>query len=385
MNLVLFTDNLGSGGSQRQLCMLASEFQKLGHVVTLLTYNSELGEDGEFFKSWLDSRGIAHKKLRSVRRSQRPLEVRRSLAQLGPDSVLAFQAAPSLYAELAGLIGRSWGLVVSERTADPGSFRGLRSVIRLGHHVADHVTSNSASNRVLIQSSIGCRRLEVHVIYNAVDLQHFTPDAAGFAPESFRAQPLRLVILASHQWHKNLRNVLEAILRLRGKMAVHLRWYGGTRLDKVPLKEGEEFIRVNSLESEVVLLPPTTDPRKAYWESDAVMLASWFEGCPNVICEAMACGKPVLASRVSDNPLIIEEGVSGLLFDPHSPGDIAASISQFATLSQKRREAMGAEGRRRAEALFNPVSCARLYEKLLLSAVPNRGGRNLLSRGASEK
>jgi len=151
-----------------------------------------------------------------------------------------------------------------------------------------------------------------------------------------------------------------------------LRWYGGTRADKAPLHDGIDFILANGLGAGVELLPPTPDPRQAYWGSDAMLLASWFEGCPNVICEAMACGKPVLAGAVSDNPLIVEDGVSGFLFDPFSPEAIAASIEQFARLDPGRRHAMGMAGRRRAEVLFDPGKCARRYEDLLFSASSTR-------------
>jgi glycosyltransferase involved in cell wall biosynthesis len=373
MKLVLFTDNLGSGGAQRQLCLLAFEFQRLGHTVSVLTYNSDLGEEGKFFLPWLDSRSIAHQQLRVVRRWQRPFELRRVLAATAPDAVLAFQEASSLYAELAGILGRRWGLVVSERTADPGSSQGLRSSLRLAHRWADYVAANSMANCTLIQSSFGCRRLDIQVIYNGVDFDYFMPDVTQPVTRDFDGvRPLRLVVLASHQWNKNLRNVLKAILCLHGRMAVHLKWYGRTGEDKSPFQEGEQFIQANGLGAHVELLPPTRDPRQAYWDSDAVLLASWYEGCPNVICEAMACGKPVLASAVSDNPLIVEDGVSGFLFDPHSPDAIAASISRFAQLDLEHRRAMGTAGHQRAESLFALESCARRYEELLASASHER-------------
>jgi len=146
-----------------------------------------------------------------------------------------------------------------------------------------------------------------------------------------------------------------------------------------PLREAEEFIRANQLQREVELLPPTHDARQAYWESDAVLLASYSEGCPNVVCEAMACARPVLASAVSDIPLIVENGVSGLLFDPTSPDAIAKAIAELAVLSPKRRRDMGNAGRRRAEALFDLESCCQLYETLLHEAAVARR-RSISSR-----
>jgi len=49
--------------------------------------------------------------------------------------------------------------------------------------------------------------------------------------------------------------------------------------------------------------------------ADALVLASAFEGLPTVALEALACGRPVIATRVGDLPLVIEEGRTGLFFD----------------------------------------------------------------------
>jgi len=374
MKLVLFTDNLCSGGAQRQLCQLASEFQCLGHEVIVLTYNSGVGVDGEFFGPWLDSKGIARQKLSLVPRWRRPLELRRLLKAIAPDSLLAFQEASSCYAELAGILGRRWGLVVSERSAIPNSHTVLRW-LRLLHFLADTITTNSKTNRLMMARSWTGLGPKVHVIYNAVDLEHFVPARESLAHEASGDRPLRLVVLASHQWLKNLRNVLEGLLHLRDRLQVQLRWYGGTRQDSAPFDEGKGYIQANNLGKEVELLPPTCDARQAYWDSDAVLSASWYEGCPNTICEAMACGKPVLASAVSDNPLLVEDGVTGFLFDPQSPKAIAASILRFADLSLARRHAMGVAGRCRAEKLFDPNRCAKRYEELLVSAAAVQCGK----------
>ncbi len=378
MKLVLYTDSLGAGGSQRQLCLLASQLREFGHRVLVLTYNCGSVEDRVFFEQWLAERGIEHKRTRSVPRWQRPLALRCALVEEQPDAVLAFQDVPNLYAEVAGLSGREWGLVVSERSAIPGSQRGLFRLMRLFHVLADEVTTNSQTNQGIMTQAWTWLGARVHVIYNAVDLAHFVPMKTELLPTEVGLRPLRLVVLASHQRLKNLLNVLRALVQLRDRVPVHLRWYGGVGKDRAPLREGEAFIQAHGLGGSVELLAPTTGPREAYWGSDAVLLASWFEGCSNVIGEAMACAKPVLASAVSDNPLIVGDGVSGYLFDPHSPAAIAASIERLAALSPAERRAMGLAGRRRAEALFDPVGCARRYEGLLAGAACGR-------RGASQR
>ncbi len=61
----------------------------------------------------------------------------------------------------------------------------------------------------------------------------------------------------------------------------------------------------------------------------ALILGSYHEGLPNVVCEALATGRPVLASNVCDNPFLVESSVRGFLFDPSSPELLANAIEQL--------------------------------------------------------
>ena len=54
--------------------------------------------------------------------------------------------------------------------------------------------------------------------------------------------------------------------------------------------------------------------------SEALLLTSIYEGLPRVVLQAMAAGKPVVATAVSGTPEAVEDGVTGFL---HEPGDCA--------------------------------------------------------------
>ena len=60
-----------------------------------------------------------------------------------------------------------------------------------------------------------------------------------------------------------------------------------------------------------------------------LLLVFKWEGFPNVLCEAMSCGLPVLASDVSDVRHIMEDGVNGFLMNPTSPDDMAKTIIRY--------------------------------------------------------
>jgi len=71
---------------------------------------------------------------------------------------------------------------------------------------------------------------------------------------------------------------------------------------------------------------PQAELRRYYAAADALVLASSREGWPNVLLEAMACGTPVVASRVYGTPEIVAAPAAGLLLPERTPEAIAAAV-----------------------------------------------------------
>ena len=85
----------------------------------------------------------------------------------------------------------------------------------------------------------------------------------------------------------------------------------------------------------------TQDVLRKYQECDVLCLPSLYEGFPNVICEAMSCGKPILCSNVADNALLVHNGKNGLLFDPTSVDDMAEKLIMLYKITKNDLEKMG--------------------------------------------
>jgi len=91
-----------------------------------------------------------------------------------------------------------------------------------------------------------------------------------------------------------------------------------------------------------------------------------YEGLPMAILEAFACGLPVIASRRGAMAEVVEDGRTGLLFEPGDAGDLAARIAWVAThpteMSRMRREAR-AEFETRYTAELNYQALIEIYER----------------------
>lgn len=116
--------------------------------------------------------------------------------------------------------------------------------------------------------------------------------------------------------------------------------------------------------------------REAMCRAQALVMPSiWYENFPRTLVEAYACGLPVIASRLGALAELVEDGVTGLLFEPGDAADLAAKMKWAATHPDALMR-MGQEARRRYLREFSPeVNYRRLTEiyAQVLAATPAVG------------
>jgi glycosyltransferase involved in cell wall biosynthesis len=365
MQLLFVIDYLGSGGAQRQMVNLAFELLRRGHTIELFVYYHE----HDHFGGLLDEAGILiHSCPKRGRFSLAPmLGLRRLVRERHYDAMLAFLPTPSLYAEMAHIRVRGMPLVVSERFMYTSESLPLATwVLQQVHRLADHVTVNSHHQRERMERMFPWMRGRLTTIYNGVDLTKFAPqwDSNGYSGR------LRLLVLSSVVPKKNVAGLARALARYRelyGDMCT-VAWAGRVTSDTVSQQEYAEANRLlaeQGLRDRWEWLGERKDIPELLGSHDALIHPSFYEGLPNAICEALACGRPVLASAVCDHPRLIQEGITGFLFDPTKADDIAHAIYKCHLLSKEERVRMGRKARQYAESELSLDNCSRRYEALL--------------------
>lgn len=359
MRILCVIDNVGSGGAQRQLVNTALGLKARGHHVEFFSYYRD-----DFYAGVLDSASISVRvREKRWRFSLTPAcEIRRLIRDNSIEGVLAFLDTPSVYAELACLGLQNVRVVVSERnTSSTGAVTIAKILKGLLHMRADRITTNCHTQRLWLERKLPWLRGRVTTIMNGVDLH---------SPRKKRrlsdGGALKMLGVGRITRQKNIPAFIEA-LALAVKehdVDVYVDWAG--RVDVVSeAAAAKDALEAHNLEKRWRWLGEVGDLPVRMCNYDALVLPSLWEGMPNAICEAFASGLPVLASNVSDNPILVEEGVRGFLFDPRKSEEIASAIVRFCRLSEDSRERMAQSARAYAEQKLSIDNLVDSYEKLL--------------------
>lgn len=321
--IILFTDCLGAGGAQRQLVGLAIMLKEKDYNVTVATYHNI-----DFYKKQLDDAGVRNLVIpNGSNKKTRIWAVRTFLKKERPDWVVAYQETPSLLACMAKVNGCKFRLIVSERntTQTVGMNERVRFFL---YRWADAIVPNSYAQENYLISHYPWMQKKLKTITNFVDLDYFS-----FVERKKRKVP-EIVIAATIWSSKNTLGFIEAVKKLVDRNCrFHVSWYGKSNIDMDYYNESLQKIQEYGIQDYIELKDKTKQIKNVYHNADLFCLPSFYEGTPNVICEAISTGLPVACSDVCDNYIYVKPGCNGVLFDPNNPNDMANKISQLLYIS----------------------------------------------------
>ena len=298
LKILLVIDSLGSGGAQRLFAHLASALVDSGHTVDVFVYDESGFYDDDFGRV-----GV-----RIVRASRQghgfSMSVLLSLVRVyksGYDRVISAMHAPSFYAAIAKILAPSTTLTVCEFSSSHSKTSSVRKALfYISTLIADRVICNSEAEAILMRRLPG-RSSKLSAVWN------------GYQIDNFEYQPPKsndgftLLVVGRIAYPKNGARLFKALqlFERRHGWCPRLLWAGRRDFDQSSLRMYEEMVEVmNSspmLQGAIEFLGEVNDIVELYHNVDGLIHMSRYEGLPNVICEAMLYGCPVLASSVCDH------------------------------------------------------------------------------------
>lgn len=218
------------------------------------------------------------------------------------------------------------------------------------NHSQFTVTVTEFNRRFMIQNLRGVDADRIRLNYNGIALDRF-------AVERSPAREPTVFGLGRLIEKKGFVHLIAAIGRLRDEgLRIRCR-IGGDGPEAGRLGERIKALDLGSL---VELVGPLQEVqvREELRRATAFVLPCVrakdgnIDALPTVLLEAQAAGCPVITTRLSGNPEIVEDRVSGLLVEPEDDGALASAIREMVCHSDLK-EALSQEGRRRAEELFD--------------------------------
>jgi glycosyltransferase involved in cell wall biosynthesis len=241
--------------------------------------------------------------------------------------------------------------------------RGLDALAnRLNHHII----AVSSSIRTFLDRQEGVPPQKISVIYNAVDLQRFSPRKAS--RERWRQKldlPEEALLVGGVgrlHYQKNFPLFLEVAAEVAARLPQAIFVIAGEGPERAALEEWSQKL---GIASQVRFLGFVKEMPEFYHSLDLLLLTSHFEGTPLTVLEAMAMGVPVVASHVDGVGEIIKDGQDGLLVPP---GRRELFVQGICRLLQDRSlwRRLSQAGQHKARQRFSAEAMVRQVEAIYL-------------------
>jgi glycosyltransferase involved in cell wall biosynthesis len=367
--VLLFIPNLQQGGAERQILELMTRLPARFEP-TLCLY-----EDVVHYREYLppgEPRHVLDAPRMGPRGLRRLVDVLRTEK---PDILHSYRDKANFWARLA-----------TRQVAVPVVITAVRSRAMHVLHLAtewwlsersDRVIANSEGVRRELVGLAGVAPEKIQLLHNFIDLERFhPPDAeerrAARAKWGLGDGELALLLPGRVGLQKHQLGLALALARLKraGRLPPNVRvLLAGRNRDRMYAAMLPRLLAWLGLTAEVRFLGTVSEMLSLYHAADALVLPSLFEGLPNAVLEAHACGLPAVVSHAANIDQIVVDGVSGFEAPTFDHDALAEAIARVVTLSEDERRAMGARGRAHVAATFSVdrilEETVRLYDGLL--------------------
>jgi teichuronic acid biosynthesis glycosyltransferase TuaC len=250
------------------------------------------------------------------------------IRSFAPDLIFSYFLYPEGYAALqigkalsVPVVARSMGSDIN-RIADPISAMHTRTVLREVDFLV--MVSRDLRKKAL---AMGASPERICTMINGCDTSVFHLGDRLQARKKLNIDlPAKAIVYIGRlDVNKGLRELVEAAVSLHPEHPdMHVYMVGGGPDNSII----QHDIDGSNAAGYIHAMPACAFDEVAVWmaASDLVTLPSYMEGCPNVILEALACGRPVVATNVGGIPEIMSD-VCGSLVPPRDPAALAQALA----------------------------------------------------------
>jgi glycosyltransferase involved in cell wall biosynthesis len=213
----------------------------------------------------------------------------------------------------------------------------------------------------------GVRRRKLFLLYNGIEAQNFErkPGDRARARQALGigADDLVITVIANLHPYKGHADLIEALGEIQDRLPMKWTVIAAGRDTLGQRQICEDLAKRLNIDAHLWFVGQRDDIPALLASSDLHIHPSHQEALPNSIIEAMAASLPVIATRVGGVPELIEDGVNGLLVDPHAPSELGQAILALASDAERRR-AMGEHSAVKVRQQFTLERSVERYEQL---------------------
>ncbi len=381
IGILYILDNLAIGGAQQVVLTLAENLDKKNFHIVVCTLFSRDPKMEEPLADEIKEMDIPVYKLAMT--SWRDWNTIKKLLQIidmeNIDLVHSHMVPADFWGTfLTKIFKRKKAVYTRHNTYTPNGFSSKIQTFLLNRILCEKIVAISNATFKNLTARCWANPKKIVKIYNGVNTKRFSPSLSGTrVRESLDIPPDSVVIgnLSRFEKRKGYDVFLNVALRV-AKFNPHVRFLiMGNGPEEAPLRLLAKQLDV---EKYVVFAKPRRDVHEVLAAIDMLLFTPyWGEGLPTVVLEAMASGKPVVASNTGSNSEIIIDEVTGVLPSPKAwtmetnQLDISAFTEKIIYLVKNRDVAnqMGIEGRKVVEQKFTVEKMVQKTEALYCNLV----------------
>jgi|GEM_PF-385701 glycosyltransferase involved in cell wall biosynthesis len=363
--------SLRDGGTERQVLQLMQHLDKMRFDPSLILMEDAnldrvRGVVENCFVLGIPQTGSSRWLQRSMSLSKAVYLTAKYLRNLHSDLVHAFLPGPCILGGIAARLARV-PVIVGSRRSLPSQYRARKLMAGWADSAAFRLAHFNLGNSQAVSSEmidIGkCPEPRCGTIYNGVDLGRFRPDLPSTLRQRLGWTQGEVIfgMVANFRPCKRHCDFVDAAAKITKRYANARFILAGT--DIGTKSDVLRQVSALSLTDKVRVLDSTPSPENVFAALDVYVCASDAEGFSNVLLEAMACGKPVIATRVGGNEEAVAHEISGLLVPPNDYQTLAEAAMRLLDHPALRHK-LAAAGRARVERDFSIAAMVGAHEDL---------------------